>query len=138
MTGHGFRGVASTILHEQGYEQEHIELQLAHQDRNEVSAAYNYAKYLVPRAKMMQKWADYRDIARTGKVPAKTVEIYPTRARRRRNRASSTIAKLAPNVPFRKSRTDAVALESRLNRTRRVAMTSEEVERGSPSSRANS
>ena len=29
MTGHGFRGLASTILHEQGYAHEHIELQLA-------------------------------------------------------------------------------------------------------------
>jgi hypothetical protein len=37
----------STILHEQGYEHEHIELQLAHQDRDEVSAAYNYAEHLV-------------------------------------------------------------------------------------------
>lgn len=64
MTGHGFRGVASTILHEQGYEHEHIELQLAHQDRDEVSAAYNYAKYLVPRAKMMQEWANYLDAAK--------------------------------------------------------------------------
>jgi len=64
MTGHGFRGVASTILHERGYEHEHIELQLAHQDRDEVSAAYNYAKYLVPRAKMMQEWANYLDAAK--------------------------------------------------------------------------
>jgi hypothetical protein len=30
MTGHGFRGLASTILHERGYAHEHIELQLAH------------------------------------------------------------------------------------------------------------
>jgi integrase len=29
MTGHGFRGIASTILHEQGYDHQHIELQLA-------------------------------------------------------------------------------------------------------------
>lgn len=36
MTGHGFRGLASTILHEQGYEHEHIELQLAHAPRNSV------------------------------------------------------------------------------------------------------
>lgn len=50
MTGHGFRGVASTILHE------HIELQLAHQKRDDdTSAAYNRALYLVtPRVKMMQ------------------------------------------------------------------------------------
>lgn len=54
MTGHGFRGLASTILHEQGYAHEHIELQLAHAPRNAVSAAYNHALYLEPRAKMMQ------------------------------------------------------------------------------------
>ncbi len=61
MTGHGFRGVASTILHEQGYPHEHIELQLAHQERNAVSASYNHALYLTQRAKMMQAWADYLD-----------------------------------------------------------------------------
>ena len=59
MTGHGFRGLASTILHEQGYTHEHIELQLAHAPRNAVSAAYNHAQYLEPRAKMMQDWADF-------------------------------------------------------------------------------
>jgi integrase len=61
MTGHGFRGVASTILHEQGWPHEHIELQLAHQARNAVSAAYNHAQYLEPRARMMQAWADHLD-----------------------------------------------------------------------------
>jgi integrase len=61
MTGHGFRGVASTILHEQGWPHEHIELQLAHAKRDEVSAAYNHALYLPQRAKMMQAWADYLD-----------------------------------------------------------------------------
>ncbi len=59
MTGHGFRGLASTILHERGYGHEHIELQLAHAPRNAVSAAYNHAQYLEPRAKMMQEWADF-------------------------------------------------------------------------------
>jgi integrase len=59
MTGHGFRGIASTILHEQGWPHEHIELQLAHAPRNAVSAAYNHALYLKPRAQMMQEWADY-------------------------------------------------------------------------------
>ncbi|MGQ0430347.1 MAG: tyrosine-type recombinase/integrase [Gammaproteobacteria bacterium] len=61
MTGHGFRGVASTILHEQGWPHEHIELQLAHQERDEISAAYNHALYLQPRARMMQAWADHLD-----------------------------------------------------------------------------
>ena len=64
MTGHGFRGVASTILHEQGWPHEHIELQLAHQPRNQVSAAYNHALYLKPRAEMMQAWADHLDVLR--------------------------------------------------------------------------
>jgi integrase len=61
MTGHGFRGVASTILHEQGYNHDHIELQLAHAPRNEVSSAYNHALYLEPRGRMMQDWADFLD-----------------------------------------------------------------------------
>jgi integrase len=69
MTGHGFRGVASTILHEQGYNHDHIELQLAHAPRNAVSAAYNHALYLEPRARMMQDWADFLDGARrSGKI----------------------------------------------------------------------
>jgi integrase len=69
MTGHGFRGLASTILHEQGYNHDHIELQLAHAPRNAVSAAYNHALYLEPRAKMMQDWADFLErTQRGGKV----------------------------------------------------------------------
>ncbi len=66
MTGHGFRGIASTALHEQGYNHEWIELQLAHSARDEVSAAYNHALYLEPRARMMQDWADYLDAIKAG------------------------------------------------------------------------
>ena len=63
MTGHGFRGVASTILHECGHADEHIDLQLAHlkKSKNKVSGAYDYAKYLVQRTYMMQDWADFLD-----------------------------------------------------------------------------
>lgn len=68
MTGHGFRGLASTILHEKGFAHEHIELQLAHQERDEVSASYNHALYLEPRAKMMAWWGDYLDGLRKGNV----------------------------------------------------------------------
>ncbi|MBP7308033.1 MAG: tyrosine-type recombinase/integrase [Polaromonas sp.] len=68
MTGHGFRGVASTLLHEQGFDHAHIELQLAHMERNQVSAAYNHATYLPQRFTMMQAWADYLDACMTGKV----------------------------------------------------------------------
>ncbi len=72
MTGHGFRGIASTALHEQGYAHEHIELQLAHAPRNATSAAYNHALYLQPRTVMMQQWADYLDELKAG---AKVIAI---------------------------------------------------------------
>ncbi len=68
MTGHGFRGVASTLLHEMGFDHAHIEIQLAHQERNEVSAAYNHATYLKQRTKLMQHWSDYLENCTTGKV----------------------------------------------------------------------
>jgi integrase len=59
MTGHGFRGIAATVLHEQGYNHDWVEIQLAHLPGNKVSAAYNHAAYLQPRAAMMQSWADF-------------------------------------------------------------------------------
>lgn len=66
MTGHGFRSMASTILHEQGWPHEAIERQLAHAERNKVSAAYNYAEHLPKRREMMQAWADYLDRLKSG------------------------------------------------------------------------
>lgn len=66
MTGHGFRSVASTILHEQGYPHEHIEIQLAHSERNKVSASYNHARYLPQRRVMLQDWANYLDAIKAG------------------------------------------------------------------------
>ena len=42
---------------------------MAHAPRNAVSAAYNHALYLEPRAKMMQDWADFLEpTQRGGKV----------------------------------------------------------------------
>lgn len=61
MTGHGFRSMASTLLNEQGWNKDAIERQLAHSERDNVRAAYNYAEYLPERRKMMQTWADYLD-----------------------------------------------------------------------------
>jgi integrase len=59
MTGHGFRGMASTVLHEKGWATDCIERQLAHAEGNSVKAAYNHAQHLPERTKMMQWWADY-------------------------------------------------------------------------------
>ena len=61
MTAHGFRGMASTLLHENGFKSDVIEAQLAHAQRNKVKAAYNHAEYLSERAEMMNWWADYLD-----------------------------------------------------------------------------
>jgi integrase len=61
MTGHGFRSMACTILNEQGWNRDAIERQLAHSERNNVRAAYNYAEHLPERRRMMQEWADWLD-----------------------------------------------------------------------------
>jgi len=69
LTGHGFRSMASTLLNEQGWGRDAIERQLAHAERDNIRAAYNYAEFLPERRKMMQAWADYLDGLRTsGKV----------------------------------------------------------------------
>ena len=69
-TGHGFRSMASTLLNEQGFPPDVIELQLAHAERNRVRAAYNKAQRLGERKAMMQVWTDYLDGLRTSIQPA--------------------------------------------------------------------
>lgn len=65
-TGHGFRTTASTLLNEQGFDPDAIELQLAHKPRDKVRAAYNRAQKLAERRTMMQAWADYLDGLKAG------------------------------------------------------------------------
>jgi integrase len=61
-TGHGFRAMARTILHERlGIRPEVIEHQLAHSVPDPLGTAYNRTKFLDDRRKMMQEWADYLD-----------------------------------------------------------------------------
>lgn len=62
LTGHGFRAMARTILHERlGYEPDVIEQQLAHKTPGPLGAAYARAKFIDKRTEMMQVWADYLD-----------------------------------------------------------------------------
>ena len=68
MTGHGFRGLASTTLHEKEFMHEAIELQLAHEKENKISKAYNGAQHLPYRTKMMNEWANFIDNAYAGKL----------------------------------------------------------------------
>jgi integrase len=66
MCAHGFRAMASTLLHEQGFNSDYIERQLAHKEGNAIKAAYNHARHLPERFEMMQAWADYLDGLREG------------------------------------------------------------------------
>jgi integrase len=67
MTAHGFRSMASTLLHEKGYAPDWIERQLAHKEPNAVREAYNAAQHLTERRRMMQEWADYLDTLKSAK-----------------------------------------------------------------------
>jgi integrase len=60
ITGHGFRAMARTILHERLNIDPHIiEHQLAHAVPDNLGGAYNRTKFLDQRKAMMQQWADY-------------------------------------------------------------------------------
>ncbi|SIT51340.1 Integrase [Paraburkholderia piptadeniae] len=60
ITGHGFRAMARTILHEElQVKPEVIEHQLAHRVPDTLGTAYNRTKFLKERRTMMQQWADY-------------------------------------------------------------------------------
>lgn len=67
ITGHGFRAMARTILHQElGVKPEVIEHQLAHRVPGALGAAYNRTKFLEERRDMMQRWADYLDELKAG------------------------------------------------------------------------
>lgn len=58
-TAHGARGTASTYLHEEDFNPEHVDRQLAHVEKKKVVGTYNKAQYLKQRRVMMQEYADY-------------------------------------------------------------------------------
>ena len=67
ITGHGFRAMARTNLHQEiGIAPEIIEHQLAHRVRGALGAAYNGTKFIKDRRAMMQQWADYLDKLKAG------------------------------------------------------------------------
>lgn len=68
MTGHGLRGVVSTGLNELGFSPRLVEVQLGHKKGDAIEAAYNDAKHLNDRLKMMQKWADYLERLKGSRV----------------------------------------------------------------------
>ncbi|MDR3429997.1 phage integrase central domain-containing protein [Silvimonas sp.] len=77
ITGHGFRAMARTILHEElDIERDVIEHQLAHSVPDALGTAYNRTKFIKDRRSMMQVWADYLDKLKSGadviSFPART------------------------------------------------------------------
>jgi integrase len=63
-TAHGVRAAASTLLNEQDWSPDLIELQLAHAPKDRIRAAYNRGLRIEERRRMMQHWADYLDSLR--------------------------------------------------------------------------
>ncbi len=77
MTGHGFRAMARTILHEElSVDRDVIEHQLAHAVPDALGNAYNRTKFIKDRMAMMARWADYLDKLKAGA----DVVTMPTRA----------------------------------------------------------
>jgi integrase len=62
-TVHGFRKTASTILNENHFNRDWVEMQLAHAEGS-VRAVYNAAEWLKGRREMMGWWADHLDMRR--------------------------------------------------------------------------
>lgn len=69
MTSHGFRSTASTLLNESGrWSPDAIERALAHNDGDDVRAAYNRGAYWHERVRMAQWWSDYLDRLKQGSI----------------------------------------------------------------------
>ncbi len=59
LVAHGLRAIASTALHEQGFDSLLIEACLSHADKNEVRASYNRSDYLEQRKEIMEWWSEF-------------------------------------------------------------------------------
>lgn len=74
LVSHGMRSMASTILNEQGWEPELIEVALAHVDKDEVRSAYNRADYIERRRPMMIWWSEHIQQAATGSLSVSAIQ----------------------------------------------------------------
>lgn len=73
ITGHGFRAMARTLLHETlRFDPNAIEHQLSHGVPDQLGEAYNRTLFMDTRIQMMQAWADYLD----GLRGIKTTSVY--------------------------------------------------------------
>lgn len=58
VTAHDFSATAPTILNEKNYDEDWIEMQLAHVSGNKTGATYNHAHYLCARCEMLENRTD--------------------------------------------------------------------------------
>ena len=83
-TVHGFRSTASTVLNENQFNRDWIEMQLAHFDGS-VRGVYNAAEWLPGRREMMQWWADHLDrLASSAAREKPKLAVVPGKAPKRR------------------------------------------------------
>jgi len=61
MTAHGLRSTFSTLMNEQGFEADKIDMQLGHKKKDKVESRYNRAEFVSQRKVMMQYYADFID-----------------------------------------------------------------------------
>ena len=74
LVSHGMRSMASTILNEEGFDPELIEVALAHVDKDEVRSAYNRADYIDRRRPMMAWWSKHIQEASTGSLSVSSIK----------------------------------------------------------------
>ena len=75
LVSHGMRSMASTILNEEGWDPELIEVALAHVDKDEVRSAYNRADYIERRRPMMAWWSEHIQHAATGNLSVSAITV---------------------------------------------------------------
>ena len=63
LVAHGMRSIASTALHEHGYDSLLIEACLAHNDENKTRAAYMRSDLLEQRRPIMEWWSEFIELA---------------------------------------------------------------------------
>ncbi|MCW4444205.1 tyrosine-type recombinase/integrase [Vibrio splendidus] len=59
LVAHGLRSIASTALHENGFDTLHIEACLSHLDQNETRASYNRSDFFEQRKEIMRWWSEF-------------------------------------------------------------------------------
>ena len=75
VTVHGMRSLLTDVLSENGFSPDWIEIQLDHQERNRVRAAYLRTKFIDQRTVMMQWFADWCESSGTEKQHANVVKM---------------------------------------------------------------